>query len=64
MSFRAEPFEEGSPEYDLLELYIMSRANGLRSRRLPSGSESAVGQWPIRGFKCVELPSGAICGVL
>lgn len=29
VSFRAEPFEEGSAEFDLLELYIMSRANGL-----------------------------------
>jgi sulfur-oxidizing protein SoxA len=29
VSFRAEPFEAGSEEYKLLELYIMSRANGL-----------------------------------
>ena len=28
-SFRAEPFEAGSKEYRLLELYVMSRANGL-----------------------------------
>ena len=26
---RAEPFEAGSEEYKLLELYIMSRGNGL-----------------------------------
>ena len=29
VSFRAEPFEAGSEEYKLLELYIMSRGNGL-----------------------------------
>jgi sulfur-oxidizing protein SoxA len=29
VSFRAEPFEYGSEEYDLLELYVMSRGNGL-----------------------------------
>ncbi len=29
VSFRAEPFEPGSEEYKLLELYIMSRGNGL-----------------------------------
>lgn len=29
LSFRAEPFEAGSPEADLLELYVMSRGNGL-----------------------------------
>ena len=29
VSFRAEPFEVGSEEYKLLELYIMSRGNGL-----------------------------------
>lgn len=28
-SFRAEPFEYGSEEYDLLELYVTSRGNGL-----------------------------------
>lgn len=28
-SFRAEPFEAGSKEYDLLELYVNSRGNGL-----------------------------------
>lgn len=30
MSFRAEPFEAGSRESKLLELYIMSRGNGLQ----------------------------------
>jgi len=30
VSFRAEPFEPGSEEYRLLELYVMSRGNGLR----------------------------------
>ncbi len=29
-SFRAEPFEAGSEEYDLLELYVTARGNGLR----------------------------------
>lgn len=29
VSFRAEPFEPGSLEYKLLELYVMSRGNGL-----------------------------------
>ena len=29
VSFRAEPFEAGSDEYKLLELFIMSRGNGL-----------------------------------
>ena len=29
ISFRAEPFEPGSPQYDLLELYAASRGNGL-----------------------------------
>lgn len=29
VSFRAEPFASGSEEADLLELYVMSRANGL-----------------------------------
>ena len=29
ISFRATPFEPGSEEYKLLELYIMSRGNGL-----------------------------------
>jgi len=29
ISFRAEPFEAGSKEYDLLELYVTSRGNGL-----------------------------------
>ncbi len=29
VSFRAEPFEAGSEQYRLLELYIMSRGNGL-----------------------------------
>jgi len=28
-SFRAEPFEPGSEEYDLLELYVTARGNGL-----------------------------------
>lgn len=28
-SFRAEPFEIGSEEFDLLELYVTSRGNGL-----------------------------------
>lgn len=30
VSFRAEPFEGGSEEYRLLELYVMSRGNGLK----------------------------------
>lgn len=30
VSFRAEPFEAGSEEYRLLELYVMSRGNGLK----------------------------------
>lgn len=30
ISFRAEPFEAGSDEFRLLELYLMSRANGLK----------------------------------
>ena len=30
VSFRAEPFEAGSEEYKLLELYVMSRGNGLK----------------------------------
>ena len=30
VSFRATPFEPGSDEFKLLELYIMSRGNGLR----------------------------------
>jgi sulfur-oxidizing protein SoxA len=30
VSFRAEPFEAGSDEFRLLELYLMSRANGLK----------------------------------
>jgi sulfur-oxidizing protein SoxA len=29
VSFRAEPFDAGSEEFRLLELYIMSRGNGL-----------------------------------
>jgi sulfur-oxidizing protein SoxA len=29
VSFRAEPFEAGSEEYDLLELYVTARGNGL-----------------------------------
>ena len=29
VSFRAEPFEAGSEEFDLLELYVTSRGNGL-----------------------------------
>lgn len=29
ISFRAEPFDPGSKEYKLLELYVMSRGNGL-----------------------------------
>lgn len=29
VSFRAEPFEFGSQEFDLLELYVTSRGNGL-----------------------------------
>lgn len=29
VSFRAEPFEAGSEEFDLLELFVMSRGNGL-----------------------------------
>ncbi len=29
VSFRADPFESGSEEYKLLELYVMSRGNGL-----------------------------------
>lgn len=29
ISFRAEPFDPGSREYKLLELYVMSRGNGL-----------------------------------
>ena len=30
ISFRATPFDPGSEEFKLLELYIMSRSNGLR----------------------------------
>lgn len=30
ISFRAEPFDPGSREFRLLELYLMSRANGLK----------------------------------
>jgi sulfur-oxidizing protein SoxA len=30
ISFRAEPFDPGSEEFKLLELYLMSRGNGLR----------------------------------
>lgn len=30
ISFRADPFEPGSREFKLLELYLMSRANGLK----------------------------------
>ncbi len=30
VSFRAEPFEPGSQEYKLIELYVMSRGNGLK----------------------------------
>jgi sulfur-oxidizing protein SoxA len=30
VSFRAEPFDPGSKEYKLLELYVMSRGNGLK----------------------------------
>ena len=30
ISFRAEPFDAGSDEFRLLELYIMSRGNGLK----------------------------------
>jgi sulfur-oxidizing protein SoxA len=29
VSFRAEPFQPGSEEYDLLELYVTARGNGL-----------------------------------
>ena len=29
VSFRAEPYETGSEEFDLLELYVTSRGNGL-----------------------------------
>ena len=31
ISFRAEPFEYGADEYDLIELYVNSRGNGLPS---------------------------------
>ena len=30
ISFRAEPFDAGSDEYKMLELYLMSRGNGLK----------------------------------
>ena len=30
ISFRADPFEPGSDEFKLLELYVMSRGNGLK----------------------------------
>ena len=30
ISFRAEPFDPGSDEFKLLELYLMSRGNGLK----------------------------------